>query len=115
MTMEQAALASLVAALVVQGIKVVFIGLLGLPKPSKLVFSVIAVVAAVVMAYIYTGPVVLPDPQTDPLAFAQALLGAATAIFGFASAFYYFLLERILAGVDGVTFARWVRRRVLAP
>lgn len=115
MTVEQTATAAFVAALIVQGIKVFFIGLLGLPKPAKIVFTVIAAVVAIVMAYLYTGPVSLPNPQVDPIAFAQELLGAAVAVFGVAAPFYAFLLERILAGLDGVTFKAWFRRPILAP
>ncbi len=115
MTTDQAALMGLIAYAIVQVIKVFFIGLLGLPKPSKLVFAVIALAVSAVVAYVYTGPVTLPDPRVDPLAFAQALVAAAGAIFAYASAFYFFLLDRFLAGLDSVTFAVWARRRVLAP
>jgi len=115
MTPEQIAQAGFFAYVIVQVIKVFFIGLLGLPKPSKLVFSVIAVVAATLMAYLYAGPVALPDPAVDPFAFVQALLLAAGAVFTSASVFYFFILDRLLAGIDSLTFARWVHRRVLAP
>ena len=115
MTPEQAVLVGLIATAIVQGVKIVWIGLLGQPKPAKLVFAVIALVVANALAYYYTGPVPLPDPQADPLAFVTALVVAAGQVFAYASVFHAYILERLLAGLDSLTFARWLKRPLLAP
>lgn len=116
MTQEQALVLGLIAMGIVQGLKVVLIGLFGLPKPSTLTVALIALAVAVGVAYVWHGPVVLPDPQADPFAFLLALAQAAGAVFAEASVFYYFLLERILKGLDTLAArARLYQRRLLAP
>lgn len=90
--------------------------MLGLPKPSTLVVVLITLVVATGVAYLWHGPVILPDPQADPFAFIAALLQAAGAVFAEASIFYYFLLERILKGLDSLAArARLYQRKLLAP
>jgi len=99
MTVEQGALLTAIVVVLVQAIKYVWVGLLKKMKPSARVLGAIALVIAVVGAYFWRDPVVLPDPSVDPVAFGSALLSVAGAIFAAAHFFYEFVLDKLIGGL----------------
>lgn len=111
MTPEQLITVGLIASGIVQGIKIVWVGLLKKPKPGKPVFMVIALVVSTGAAYLWHGTVVLPDPSIDLGAFAVALVTVAAEVFGAGYVIYAALLEKLLAGFDLLLF----KRPMLAP
>lgn len=112
MTAEQIITVGIIASVIVQGIKIAWIGLAHKPKPNKAVFMIIALVISTGLAYVWHGPVALPDPSVDLGAFAQALALAAAEVFGAAYIVYAALLEKLLAGFDALLFRGHAR---LAP
>ena len=112
MSAEQLMVTVLVSSGIVQAIKIVYVGLLKRPKPSKLVLQVLSLAVSVVLAYFWRSPVALPDPTADPMTFALALVTAAGTILTFSHLVYAALLENLLKGVDALAFQR---RGVLAP
>jgi len=112
MTAEQIITVGIVASVIVQGIKIVWVGLAHKPKPNKVTFMIIALVTSTGLAYVWHGPVALPDPSVDLGAFAQALALAAAEVFGVAYVVYAALLEKLLAGFDMLLFKG---RALLAP
>jgi hypothetical protein len=112
MTPEQLITIGLIASVIVQVLKIAWIGLLKKPKPNKVAFMVVALIVSVPVAYVWHGAVVLPDPSADLGAFAQALALAAAEIFAAAYVVYAALLEKLLAGFDLLLFRG---RALLAP
>lgn len=97
----------IVTALIIQAIKIIWVGLLKKPKPSKghtrfLVFLVSIPVGLAV------GGFVAPELGENPMQYAIALVTAAGEVLVFAHIFY----EAILSGVLG-----WLDRgkKLLAP
>ncbi len=111
LTPEQTFVVMLATSGVVQGIKIVYIGLLKQPKPSVGVQRVLAFLVSVGLAYFWRSPVALPDPGVDPVAFGLALLTAASAVLGGAHLIYDVALDDILSGLGQALF----RRNVLSP
>jgi len=112
MSPEQAALLALIAAALVQAIKIVWMGLAGQPKPPTVALQAIAFAISAVLAFFWTPLGELPVPAADPVAYALALLAAAGVVFLAASGIYVVLLEALLKGLDGALFGR---KKVLAP
>lgn len=89
-------LIGLVATLIAQIIKVVW-NRLG-KEISKVWITIIAFVVAVGLSAIWFRPV-LP-PIGDPMAYAIALISAATSVLGAAVAIYNVILEKLLQLID---------------
>ena len=115
MTTEQMTVTVLVAALLVQAIKFVWVGLLKQAKPTEGATRLIAFVVSAALAFLWRSPIALPIPATDPVAFAIALMAAAGEIFLFAHLDYDVVLDKLLTGLDALTLARWAKLPMLAP
>jgi len=89
-------LIGLVATVVAQIIKIIW-SRLG-KQISKFWITIVAFVLAVIFSAIWFQPV-LP-PAGDPMAYALALLSAATSVLGAAVAIYNVLLEKLLQKID---------------
>lgn len=72
---------------------------------TRLVITIVTVVVSVALGWFWLKPE-LP-PMTDPMQFANALLVAASAVFGLATLIYNVLLTRIFE------FLGWVKTRFL--
>ena len=115
MTPEQMTITVLVASLLVQAIKFLWVGVGGQPKPTEGAMRVIAFVVSAALAFLWRSPIALPAPAADPVAFTIALVAAAGEIFIFAHLVYDVLLDKLLTGLDSLTLARWFKRPMLAP
>jgi branched-subunit amino acid transport protein len=115
MTAEQMTVTVLVAALVVQALKFLWIGVGKRPKPSEGALRAVAFVVSAILAFLWRSPIALPAPASDPVAFAIALVEAAAVILIFAHLVYDVLLDKILTGLDTLTLARLFKRPMLAP
>ena len=94
LTVEQVRTLVMVAVIITQAIKIVYVGLFKQPKPSEGNMRIIAFGASVVAGYFYSG-VTLP-PLSDPMALATALLEGATTIFVFAHLAYEVFVSNFL-------------------
>ena len=97
----------IVTALIIQAIKIVWVGLLKLPKPSKGHTRLLVFVVSIPLA-LALGGFGIPEFGEDPMQFAIVLVTAAGEVLMFAHIFY----EAILKGVVG-----WLDkgRAILAP
>ena len=97
----------IVTALIIQALKIVWVGLFKQPKPTKGVtrFLVFAVSIPVALAF---GGFGVPELGENPMQYAIALIAVASEVLVFAHLFY----EAILSGVLG-----WLDRgkKLLAP
>lgn len=99
LSVEQVRTLIIVAVVITQAIKIVYVGLLKQPKPSEGVMRIIAFGASVVAGYFYSG-VVLP-PLDDPMALATALLEGASTIFIFAHLAYEVFVSNFIGWLKG--------------
>ncbi len=100
LTVEQVRTLVIVAVVITQAIKIVYVGLLKQPKPSEGNMRIIAFGASVIAGYFYSD-VVLP-PFSDPMALATALLEGATTIFVFAHLAYVVIVSNFLGWLKGL-------------
>ena len=91
-------LIGLVATVIAQIIKIIW-NRLG-KEISKTWITIVAFVIAVILSAIWFRPI-LP-PVGNPMAYAIALLSAATSVLGAAVAIYNVLLEKLLQKLDSV-------------
>lgn len=89
----------IVTALIIQAIKIIWVGILKKPKPSKgktrfLVFIVSIPVGLAV------GGFVAPELGENPMQFAIALVAAAGEVLVFAHVFYVAILDGVLGWLD---------------
>ena len=97
----------IVTALIIQVLKIVWVGLFKQPKPTKGVTRFLVFAVSIPVALIFGG-FVAPELSENPMQYAIAIVAAAGEVLVFAHVFY----EAILSGVFG-----WLDRgkKLLAP
>lgn len=98
MSGDDIVLLAAIGAGIVQLLKVIWVGLLGNPKPSVGVMRILVMVIAIGYGYINTD-IALPVLD-DPLEFVTALVAAAGAVLVVAHNAYEVVLEPFLAWID---------------
>ena len=92
-----------IGTFIVQLFKIVYVGLLGKPKPSKGFLRILVMVIAIGYGYLNTD-IALPV-LGDPMAFIVALVAAAGSVLIVAHNAYEVILEPILGWLDAKIFA----------
>ena len=106
-------LLSMLLLAITQGFKIVWIGMLKKPKPSKGQVRLFVFVLSVPVGLVFAG-VELP-PLDDPMVFAQEIVLLAGAVLVYSGLAYEYLLNGVLGFLDKLTFAKLVGRSILAP
>jgi len=106
----------IVTALIIQGFKIIWIGLLKKPKPSKGTTRLIVFIVAVPLAY-FVGDFGIPPLGEDPMQFAVTLIAAAGEVLLFAHVLYEAILKGVLEWLDKTVWAKIpiLKRVALAP
>ncbi|MGH9158183.1 MAG: hypothetical protein ACRD1K_20635 [Acidimicrobiales bacterium] len=114
LTDEQTATVALLTLGIVQFLKVVYIGVLKRPKPSKGSMRLFVFVISVPIGYAFAG-LVLPPVGEDPMAFAQALIGTAGAVLIQSGLVYDYMLDGVFGFLDYRVLGRKGKTPLLAP
>jgi len=89
----------IVTALIVQAIKIIWVKLLGQPKPSVGRIRQLVFIVAIPLAY-FVGDFGVPSLGEDPMGFAVALIAAAGEVLVFAHVLYEAILKGVLSWLD---------------
>lgn len=108
--LSQEQIVIIVTALIVQGIKIIWIGILKKPKPSKGTTRWIVFIVAVPLAY-FVGDFGVPPFGEDPMLFAVTLIASAGEVLLFAHVLYEAILKGVLEWLD----SKILKRKALAP
>ncbi len=111
MSGDDLVLLATIGMLIVQGLKIFWVGLLGRAKPSVGFMRILVMVISIGYGYLNTD-ISLPVLD-DPLAFITALVSAAGAVLVVAHNAYEVILEPILKWIDVQLFSR--AKGLLAP
>ena len=110
---EQVLQLSLVTLFVVQGLKIVYVGLFKRPKPGKNSMRLVVFVLSVPIGYFYSG-VAAPVYGGDPLEFAQELIFLASGVLIWSGLAYDYILGGVFGWLDQPITKR-LGRALLAP
>ncbi len=114
LTSDQIQALSVLTLVIVQGLKVIYVGLLKRPKPSKGVMRLIVFALSIPIGVIFSD-LVLPVFSGDPLAFANEIFAIGATVLIFAGLVYDFVLDGVLEFVDAKVLRRDGKRPILAP
>lgn len=109
LTGEQVLVLSLVSMLILQFLKIIWVGLLKQPKPSVGVMRWVLAGVGILFGVFWT-PITLP-PLDDPMAFIIALVTVGGEVVIFAGLVYDYMFESIVGWLDAAV----INRRLLAP
>ncbi len=112
LTGEQIVTLSLITLVIVQGLKIIWVGLLKKPKPGKGPMRVIVFVLSVPIGLLFSG-LTLPA-LSDPMAFAQELIATAALVLVYSGLVYDYMLDGVLSFLDQPLVGR-AGRSILAP
>lgn len=112
LTGEQISALSLLTLAIVQGFKIVWVGLLKWRKPTKSQMRLFVFVLSVPLGLVFSG-LQLPS-ISDPLEFAQALVRTAGAVLVYSGLVYEYMLDGLLGWLDKPLSKR-LGRALLAP
>ena len=113
LTTDQISQLSVLVLVVVQAIKIVYMGLLKQPKPSVGQLRLFVFVISVPLGYFYSG-IKLPA-LTDPLALAQAIFALGTQVLVVSGLVYEYVLQGLAQFLDNQVLGRRGKTPVLAP
>ena len=97
----------IVTALIIQALKVIWVGLLKKPKPTAGQIRLLVFVVSIPVAFGFGG-FGLPELSGDPMQFAIALVAAAGEVLLYGHVLYEAILKGVLEWLDG-------GRKMLAP
>ena len=112
LTGEQITTLSLITLAIVQGFKIIYVGLLKKPKPSKERMRLFVFLVSVPLGLVFSG-LRLPA-ASDPMAFAQALIATAGQVLIFSGLAYEYMLDGVFSWLDKPITKR-LGRALLAP
>jgi hypothetical protein len=95
-------------------LKVVYVGVLKRPKPSKGSIRLIVFVLSVPIGLVFSG-LKLPPVAEDPIAFAQALIATAAAVLIQSGLVYDYILDGIFSFLDARVLGRMGKTPLLSP
>lgn len=109
---EQVLQLSLLTLLIVQGFKIVYVGALKRPKPSKGTMRLFVFVVSIPIGYFYS-EVELPALE-DPMKFAQGILLLASGVLIWSGLAYEYIMNGVLGFLDK-PIAKRLGRPLLEP
>ena len=90
----------IVTALIIQALKVIWVGLLKKPKPTAGQIRLLVFIVSIPVAFGFGG-FGLPEMSGDPMQFAITLIASAGEVLMFAHILYEAILKGVLEWLDG--------------
>lgn len=114
LTEEQIFGLSMLVLFIIQAIKIVWVGLLNKPKPSKGVTRFGVFVLSFPIGFVFSGAE-LPVWDGDPMQFANDVLTFGGAVLIFAGLVYDYIVDGLFEWLDSKVLRRDGRSAILAP
>ena len=115
LTSDQVQALSILTLVIIQFLKIVVVGLLKRPKPSKGVMRAIVFVAAFPIGFVFADAALPVYEGGDPMAFANEIFALGSAVLIQAGLVYGFILDGLLEFLDAKVLRRDGKTPILAP